>query len=512
MRAFYPTSVLITGFDILFFWVARMIMMGCHFTGKAPFADGAPHRPRARRARAEDVEDQGQRDGPARPRAPVRRRRGALHARRPGLAGAGPAARRQADGGVPRVRHQAVERRALRPDEPRRATRPASTQLDRDRLARPGALDPRRARAHDGGGQPRLGERTASTRRAASSTSSCGTTSATGTWRWPSRCCRRRGPGQGRGGPRAAAGGRAGGGARRAARGAQAAAPGDAVHHRGDRQPPRVRGPAHHDAVPEAAGGRRRTPSARGRWRRSRRSCRRRARTGTWSGLPPGTPLALFLDRPRPGPARGVLARWRRELSRLAGLSTLGLNPASVPADAIRDLAGGVNVAIVLPAGALGEAERARLAAELAQVQAELEKATRAPRRRELRRARARGRRRREPGSARPSSSTRRALLAADAGAETRETGSLHAPTPANVIWLDDCRLHQRGGRAAGRVVAERRRTTGSPTRCWWRSASPPDADEAPTPGQSPPGGLYATWLAWLPVRGASDACRWPWA
>jgi len=39
MRAFYPTSVLITGFDILFFWVARMIMMGCHFTGKAPFAE-----------------------------------------------------------------------------------------------------------------------------------------------------------------------------------------------------------------------------------------------------------------------------------------------------------------------------------------------------------------------------------------------------------------------------------------------------------------------------------------
>src|SRR5205085_5959052 len=27
----YPTSLLITGFDILFFWVARMIMLGCHF-------------------------------------------------------------------------------------------------------------------------------------------------------------------------------------------------------------------------------------------------------------------------------------------------------------------------------------------------------------------------------------------------------------------------------------------------------------------------------------------------
>jgi valyl-tRNA synthetase len=34
---FYPTSVLETGYDILFFWVARMIMMGLEFTGQAPF-------------------------------------------------------------------------------------------------------------------------------------------------------------------------------------------------------------------------------------------------------------------------------------------------------------------------------------------------------------------------------------------------------------------------------------------------------------------------------------------
>lgn len=34
---FYPTSVLFTGFDIIFFWVARMIMMGLKFTGKIPF-------------------------------------------------------------------------------------------------------------------------------------------------------------------------------------------------------------------------------------------------------------------------------------------------------------------------------------------------------------------------------------------------------------------------------------------------------------------------------------------
>jgi len=37
LRTFYPTSLLITGFDILFFWVARMIMMGMEFMGDVPF-------------------------------------------------------------------------------------------------------------------------------------------------------------------------------------------------------------------------------------------------------------------------------------------------------------------------------------------------------------------------------------------------------------------------------------------------------------------------------------------
>jgi len=39
LEAFYPTSVLVTGFDIIFFWVARMIMMGLKFTGKVPFRE-----------------------------------------------------------------------------------------------------------------------------------------------------------------------------------------------------------------------------------------------------------------------------------------------------------------------------------------------------------------------------------------------------------------------------------------------------------------------------------------
>ena len=39
LDVFYPTSVLVTGFDILFFWVARMMMMGLKFMGDVPFKD-----------------------------------------------------------------------------------------------------------------------------------------------------------------------------------------------------------------------------------------------------------------------------------------------------------------------------------------------------------------------------------------------------------------------------------------------------------------------------------------
>jgi valyl-tRNA synthetase len=37
LQTYYPTAVLVTGFDIIFFWVARMIMMGLKFTGEVPF-------------------------------------------------------------------------------------------------------------------------------------------------------------------------------------------------------------------------------------------------------------------------------------------------------------------------------------------------------------------------------------------------------------------------------------------------------------------------------------------
>ncbi|MCP5279610.1 MAG: valine--tRNA ligase [Thiobacillus sp.] len=39
LKHYLPTSVLVTGFDIIFFWVARMVMMTLHFTGKVPFRE-----------------------------------------------------------------------------------------------------------------------------------------------------------------------------------------------------------------------------------------------------------------------------------------------------------------------------------------------------------------------------------------------------------------------------------------------------------------------------------------
>ncbi len=43
LRAYYPTTLLITGFDILFFWVARMMMMGIELTGDVPFREVHMH-------------------------------------------------------------------------------------------------------------------------------------------------------------------------------------------------------------------------------------------------------------------------------------------------------------------------------------------------------------------------------------------------------------------------------------------------------------------------------------
>ncbi len=76
LETYYPTSVLVTGFDIIFFWVARMIMMGLKFTGEVPFREGLRPRADSRPRRTENVQVEGQRH-----RSP--RHRGRNHARRP---------------------------------------------------------------------------------------------------------------------------------------------------------------------------------------------------------------------------------------------------------------------------------------------------------------------------------------------------------------------------------------------------------------------------------------------
>ncbi len=133
LAAFYPTSLLVTGFDILFFWVARMIMLGTHFMLDVPMPDGT-HRapsptpsPSARSTSTPWSATPTARRCP-RPRAtsstpsrssPIRHGCRALHPRLAVLARHRHRLHRSPHRRLPRLRQQDLERRPLPLHEPR---------------------------------------------------------------------------------------------------------------------------------------------------------------------------------------------------------------------------------------------------------------------------------------------------------------------------------------------------------------------------------------------------------
>ena len=130
LRRYYPTSLLLTGFDIIFFWVARMMMFGLEFTDKVPFKD-VYITPLVRDELGKKMtKSKGNVVDPLDLMDQYGDRRGPLHAGAVGGAGPrrDPVARPVR--GVARIREQNLERRALRDDESRRRGRSRCTKVE----------------------------------------------------------------------------------------------------------------------------------------------------------------------------------------------------------------------------------------------------------------------------------------------------------------------------------------------------------------------------------------------
>ena len=177
VKRYYPTDVLVTGFDIIFFWVARMMMMGLHVMEEVPFRDVYIH------ALVRDEKGQKMSKSKGNVIDPLELidayGADALRFTLSAMAAQGrdiklsPSARR----GLPQFRDQAVERRALRRDQRLRARERLRSG---DRPSRPStAGSPARASARSPP-SPRRSKPIASTRPPAPSTPSSGTSSATG--------------------------------------------------------------------------------------------------------------------------------------------------------------------------------------------------------------------------------------------------------------------------------------------------------------------------------------------
>ncbi len=220
-QAYLPSAVLVTGFDIIFFWVARMVMATQYFTGKVPFRevyinaivrdaegqkmskskgntidpldliDGIELEALVKKSTSFAADPAGARESreahpqgiSARHRA-GRRRCAALHLRRAGDLWAHDQFRSQTRRGLQELLQQAVERGALRADESARTSRrpPHCSRRRRMRkngfwrvLPRPWPRSKRRCRC------------IASISSRRDCTNSSGTITATGSWNWPNR-------------------------------------------------------------------------------------------------------------------------------------------------------------------------------------------------------------------------------------------------------------------------------------------------------------------------------------
>jgi len=372
MRAFYPTSVLITGFDILFFWVARMIMMSKHFTGKGPFAqvhltglvrDASRQKMSKTKGNVVDPLDLVSTYGTD-----------AVRFTLAALASPGrdlPLSSERMEGyrafATKMWNAARFVQMHLTGDEPELAS------LDLDRLA-----IPERWILHE------LEDAVGAVNRAWETFRFDEGCRALYQFVWGDFCDWYLEMAKPVLVDEEGAAPRAAGADARSARDVRAVAKGVLLQAMKLLHPVM---PFITEEISEHLGGGGRLitapyPAADGRWSAPEAAAAMSAFRAVvqetrsyrhFVGLPPGTALTVFLPGLQPA-ARASLASLERELVRLAGLDALVLDAAAAPAGAVRDIAGGVDLAIVLPAGVLGETERERLGADLAAARQEAEK------------------------------------------------------------------------------------------------------------------------------------------